>query len=405
MNILDSLQMAIATLKTDKLRSLLTALGLIIGNTSVILLVGVGEGTKKLATEELESFGPNMLYVIPERGNVRQSKGMPKTLVLADAEAIATQVPAVTAVAPQIKNQQLINFQNLSLETSIVGTTPEFLAVRNFQIATGEFIAENHLQRRSLVIVLGADLAKKLFPHQNAIGKRVRLKNNSFEVIGIMAAKGSLLESNQDNAAFIPITTMATKIVGNTSPYGTEVSAITFTAKNKDSVRAAEFQVSNLLRLRHRISDRNDFAIHSQEKFLQTSNLVTLGLTASLVAIASTSLLVSGIGIMNVMLMSVKARTAEIGLRKAVGASAGDILTQFLIETAILALAGGILGTIAGAGCVTIVTFITPLEASVAPLAVVLAIANSCGIGICFGVIPARQAAKLDPIVSLRHAI
>lgn len=405
MYILDTLQMAIATLKADKTRSLLTALGLIIGNTSVILLVGIGEGAKQLATEELESFGPNMLYVIPERGNVRQTKGMPKTLVLADAEAIATQVPAVAAVAPQIKNKQLINYRNHSLETSIVGTTPEFLAVRNFQVATGKFFTAKHLQRRDLVIVLGADLATKLFPHQSAVGKRVRIKNNSFEVIGIMAAKGSLLESNQDNAAFIPITTMATKIVGNTSPYGTELSSITFTAISKDSVRAAEFQVGNLLRLRHRIRDRDDFAIHSQEKFLQTSNLVSLGLTASLVAIASTSLLVSGIGIMNVMLLSVKTRTAEIGLRKAVGASAGDILTQFLIETSILALAGGIIGTGVGAGCVTIVTLLTPMQASVAPLAVGLAIANSCGIGFCFGVIPARQAARLDPIVSLRHGI
>lgn len=405
MNILDSMRMAIATLKADKLRSLLTTLGLIIGNTSVILLVGVGEGAKQLATEELESFGPNMLYVIPEQGNVRRTKGKPKTLVLADAEAIATQVPSVSAVAPQIKNKELINHRDLSIEASIVGTTPEFLAVRNFQVATGEFLNDSHLKRNNLVIVLGADLAAQLFPHERAIGKKVRIKNNSFEVIGIMAAKGSLLESNQDEAAFIPATTMAVKIVGNTSPFGTEVSSITFTAKDKASVRAAEFQVGNLLRLRHKIIDRDDFAIHSQEKFLQTSNLVTLGLTASLVAIASTSLIVSGIGIMNVMLMSVKARTAEIGLRKAVGASSSDILTQFLIETSILSLAGGIIGTLIGASGIVMITLLTPLQASVAPLAVVLAIANSCGIGFCFGVIPAKQAAKLDPIVSLRQGI
>lgn len=405
MKIIDSFKMAIATIKADKMRSLLTTLGLVIGNTSVILLVGVGEGAKQLASEELESFGPNMLYVIPEKGNIRKAKGLAKTLVLADAEAIAQQVPSVSAVAPQIKSQELINHGNKSIETSLVGTTPEFLAVRNFQVARGSFFSSYHLQRSSSVIVLGSDLADKLFPYQNPLGQKIRIKNNSFKVIGIMAAKGSLLESNQDEAAFIPITSMAKKVVGQTSPYGTEVSSITFTAKDKKSIRAAEFQVTNLLRLRHQIIERDDFVIHSQEKFLQTSNLVTLGLTAALVAIAATSLIVSGIGIMNVMLMSVKARTAEIGLRKAVGASANDILIQFLIETSILSLIGGIVGTAVGAGCVGIITLSTPLQASVAPLTIVLAIANSCGIGLGFGVIPARQAAKLDPIVSLRNAI
>ncbi len=198
---------------------------------------------------------------------------------------------------------------------------------------------------------------------------------------------------------------MAKKIVGDTSPYGTEVSSITFTARDKNSVRAAEFQVGNLLRLRHKITSQDDFVIHTQQKFLQTSNLVSLGLTASLVAIAGTSLVVSGIGIMNVMLMSVKTRIGEIGLRKAVGASAKDILTQFLIETSILSLAGGIIGTAIGTGGVILITLLTPLQASVTPFAVVLAIANSGGIGLCFGVIPAIQAAKLDAIISLRNAI
>ncbi len=277
--------------------------------------------------------------------------------------------------------------------------------MRNFQVATGEFFNAYDIKRSHSVVVLGADIADKLFPYSSPIGKKVRIKNSSFKVIGVMASKGSLLESNQDEAVFIPVTTMAKKVVGNNSPYGTEVSSITFTAKDKDSVRAAEFQVANLLRLRHKISNQDDFTIHSQEKFLQTSNLVSLGLTVSLVAIASTSLIVSGIGIMNVMLMSVKARTAEIGLRKAVGASANDILTQFLIETSILSLAGGIVGTVLGAGGIMLITLLTPLQATVAPVVVILAIANSCGIGFCFGVIPARQAAKLDPIVSLRNAI
>ena len=399
----DGIQTATNALKADKLRSLLTTMGLIIGNTSVILLVGIGEGAKQLATEELESFGPNMLYVIPDKGNVRETQGKPKTLVLEDAKAIAEQVPSVSAVAPQIKAKKLINHGNLSLEVNLVGTTPEFLSVRNFQVAKGSFFNAQQIQRHDLAVVLGADLAKKLFPQENPIGKKIRLKNSRFRVIGVMAAKGSLLESNQDESAFIPITTMAKKVVGYTSPYGVEVSSITFTAKDQDSVRAAEFQVTNLLRLRHKITDQDDFAIHTQEKFLQTSNLVSFGLTTALVAIAGVSLIVSGIGIMNVMVMSVKARTAEIGLRKAVGASARDILTQFLIETALLSLMGGIIGTAIGAGGVMLITLSTPLQASVAPIAVFIAIANSCGIGLCFGVIPAQRAAKLQPMVALRN--
>ncbi|MDJ0746205.1 MAG: ABC transporter permease [Xenococcaceae cyanobacterium MO_167.B27] len=401
----DGIQTATNALKADKLRSLLTTMGLIIGNTSVILLVGIGEGAKQLATEELESFGPNMLYVIPDKGNVRETQGKPKTLVLEDAKAIAEQVPSVSAVAPQIKAKELINHGNLSLEVNLVGTTPEFLSVRNFQVAKGSFFNAQQVQRHDLAVVLGADLAKKLFPQENPIGKKIRLKNSRFRVIGVMAPKGSLLESNQDESAFIPITTMAKKVVGYTSPYGVEVSSITFTAKDQDSVRAAEFQVTNLLRLRHKITDQDDFAIHTQEKFLQTSNLVSFGLTTALVAIAGVSLIVSGIGIMNVMVMSVKARTAEIGLRKAVGASARDILTQFLIETALLSLMGGIIGTAIGAGGVMLITLSTPLQASVAPIAVFIAIANSCGIGLCFGVIPAQRAAKLDPMVALRNLI
>ena len=399
----DGIKTATNSLKADKLRSILTTISLIIGNTSVILLVGIGEGAKQLATEELESFGHNMLYVIPNKGNVRETKGKRKTLVLADADAIAKQVPSVSAVAPQIKAKELINYGNLSLEVNLVGTTPEFLAVRNFPVGQGSFFHQQHIQRHDLVVVIGADLAKKLFPQQNPLGKKIRLKNTRLKVIGVMAPKGSLLESNQDESAFIPVTTMAKKIVGNTSPYGVEVSAITFTAKDKDSIGAAEFQVRNLLRLRHKITEGNDFTIHTQEKFLQTSNLVSLGLTTSLVAIAAVSLVVSGIGIMNVMVMSVKARTAEIGLRKAVGASARDILTQFLIETILLSLLGGVIGAGIGIGGVMLVTLTTPLQASVAPIAVAIAIVNSCGIGLCFGVIPAKKAAQLDPMVALRN--
>ncbi len=400
------LKIASKMLLANKLHSSLTILGLIIGNASVIAMVGVGEGAQRLATEELESFGPNMLYIIPDNRNIQQTKsGQPQTLVLEDAIAIANQVPSVAAVAPQIRHQKLITQGNKNINSQIVGTTPEFPGVRNFEIAAGgTFFDERDLQLNRQVVVLGSKLSQRLFQYENPIGKSVRIQNSSFQVIGVMQPKGSLMESNQDETAFIPITTMATKIVGDTSPFGTKVSVIAFTAKDKKSVRAAQFQVSNLLRLRHKITDSDDFVIHSQEKFLKTSNLITTGLKITLVAISGISLLVGGIGIMNIMLMSVKARTSEIGLRKAVGACQEDILLQFLIESVILSFAGGLIGTVIGASGVLLIGIFSPLSTGVSAVAVTLALGVSGGIGLFFGVVPARQAAKLDPIVALRSA-
>ena len=399
-------RMASKMLLANKLHSSLTILGLMIGNASVIAMVGVGEGAQKLATSELESFGPNMLYIIPDNRNVRRATlGQPRTLVLSDAEAIATQVPSVKAVAPQIRKKELITYTNKNINAQLVGTTPEFPLVRNFNMAAGgKFFTDNDLTRSNRVVVLGPELAKRLFEQQNPIGKKVRIKSVSFQVIGVMQPKGSLMESNQDEAAFIPLTTMVNRLVGQTSPYGIEVSVIAFSAKDKDSVRAAQFQVSNLLRLRHKITDTDDFIIHSQKKFLQTSNLVATALTITLAAIAGISLLVAGISIMNIMLMSVKARTSEIGLRKAVGACQRDILIQFLIEAVILSVAGGLIGTIVGASGVLLIGAVTPLNTSVSAIAVTLAVGVSGGIGLFFGVVPARQAAKLDPIVALRSS-
>ena len=393
-------------LLANKLHSSLTILGLIIGNASVIAMVGVGAGAQKLAISELESFGPNMLYVIPDNRNLqRATLGQPRTLVLSDAEAIATQVPSIKAVAAQIRKKEFINYSNKNIKAQLVGTSPEFLVVRNFQVAAGgNFFTAQDLTRSNQVVVIGPELAKRLFEQQNPLGKKVRIKGVSFQVIGVMEPKGSLMESNQDEAAFIPLTTMVNRIVGQTSPYGIEVSTIAFSAKDKNSVRAAQFQVTNLLRLRHKITDTDDFIIHSQKKFLQTSNLVATALTITLAAIASISLLVAGIGIMNIMLMSVKARTSEIGLRKAVGACQQDILIQFLIEAVILSVAGSFIGTIIGASGVLLIGAVTPLNTGVSALTITLTLGVSGSIGLFFGVVPARQAAKLDPIVALRSS-
>lgn len=401
----ESIRMATKTLWSNKLRSSLTMLGIIIGNASVIGMVGIGQGAQRLAAEQFESLGPNTLFVVPGSQEARNTSfDLPRTLVYADAIAIAEQVPSVAAVAPQININQVITYRGQNTNDPVMGVTPEFLSVRSFDVATGRFISDLDLERNNRVVVIGPDLATRLFRGENPIGKQIRIRNVSFEVIGILEPKGAFLGSEQDNRAYIPLTTMASQLVGNTSPYGIEVTFISVQAKDTDSMSAAEFQIANLLRLRHKITGEDDFAVRSQEDILNIVGTVTGGLTLMLAAIAAISLLVGGIGVMNIMLVSVTERTQEIGLRKAIGAREGDILAQFLIEAIILSATGGVLGTGLGIATVTAVAIASPLEAGVSVAAVILSVSVSGGIGLAFGVIPARRAAKLDPIVALRSA-
>ncbi|NJO93822.1 MAG: ABC transporter permease, partial [Hydrococcus sp. RM1_1_31] len=254
MNIFESLKMASSTLVSNKLRSSLTMLGIVIGNASVIATIGIGQGAQKLAEEQFEALGPNVMFVVPGSEESRRTQfDMPKTLVLEDARAIAAQVPTISEVAPQINQTAVITYRDRNVNESVIGTTPEFLKVRSFAIDKGRFINQIDLKRNTRVVVLGAELAEKFFPNQNPIGKQLRIKNTNFETVGVLKAKGSFLGDNQDKKAFIPLTTMANRIVGQTSPYGLEVSWINVTAKNEASIRAAKFQIENLLRLRHKI--------------------------------------------------------------------------------------------------------------------------------------------------------
>lgn len=403
MQLVETVRMATATLTANKLRSSLTMLGIIIGNASVIAMVGVGQGAQKLAQNQFESLGPNTLFITPGSREERQTTfDLPKTLVYEDAKAIAEQVPSIEGVAPQISNNQVITYRDKNTNNSVIGTTPEFLSVRNFQVAEGRFIRDFDLSKNSRVIVLGSEIANRFFNLETPIGKQIRIKNSSFKVIGVMEPKGSFLGNNQDNVVYIPLTTMANQIVGNRSVYGMDLTFISVSAKNADSIRAAQFQIENLLRLRHNIVGENDFTIQTQQDIISLVGTVTGGLTAMLAAIAGISLLVGGIGVMNIMLVSVSERTQEIGLRKAIGAREKDILTQFLIEATVLAVLGGFFGTLIGGGIVILAGTITPLPATISVSAVIIAVTVSGGIGLTFGVIPARQAAKLDPIIALR---
>jgi putative ABC transport system permease protein len=399
----ESLKMATSTLLANKLRSSLTMLGIIIGNASVIAMVGIGQGTQKLAEEQFKSLGPNTLFILAGGPNSQQNRlGLPRTLVNADAQAIARQVPSVAAVSPQLQSSQPINYENKNSTSQVIGTTPSFLTVRSFEVTRGRFFSDKDGKNGSQVVVLGPDLAEKLFEGREPVGSKIRIKNTSFEVIGIMGAKGSSFGSNQDDAAYVPLTTMSRRLIGRSSPFGQEVSYISVAAKDADSIGAAEFQITNLLRRRHKIVNDDDFTVRNQKDALQIVGTITGALTLLLGAIAGISLLVGGIGVMNIMLVSVTERTQEIGLRKAIGATQGDIQGQFIIESVILSAAGGVVGTLIGVGAVLFVGAVTPLPAVVAPASIVLAVTVSGAIGLFFGVVPAKRAAKLDPIVALR---
>lgn len=405
MDIFESVNMAVKTLTANKLRSALTMLGIIIGNASVIAMVGVGQGAQRYAAEQFESLGPNVLFIIPG-GEESQGRSLDvdRPLTLEDAEAIDEQVPTVSEVAPQLQSQQPVTAGNRRISTLVMGTNPDFTIVRDFDVERGRFFTELDLQRNTRVVVLGSDVARRLFNNANPISQQVRIRNISFEVIGVMESKGAFLGNNQDDAVYIPITTMSSRITGSSSPYGTEISFISVTARDENSINAAQFQIRNLLRLQHKVVNEDDFTIRTQKDALEIVGNVTGALTLMLAAIAGISLLVGGIGIMNIMLVSVRERTQEIGLRKAIGASQSDILLQFMIEAIILSAIGGIIGTGIGVAGVSAISAVTPLKAGVSSTAIVLAVGVSGGIGLFFGVFPARQAAKLDPIVALRSA-
>ena len=399
----ETVGMALNTLRANRLRSLLTMLGIVIGNASVITLVGVGKGAQNLAEGQLNTLGANVLFVVPGNNDSRrQGIDFPKTLVLEDAEAIAEQVPSVRRVVPQITLSAVLQAGSKSASTSVSGVTPDFISVRRFDVAQGRFLDRRDLEGARNVVVIGPDLREKLLPVGSAIGRNLRIRDQSFEVIGVMATKGAVFGQNQDEAAYIPLTTMVSRLSGRDPTYGVSLNFISVEARDEASTGAAKFQITNLLRQRHNILREDDFAVRSQKDALSIVGTITGGLTLMLAAIGAISLLVGGIGIMNIMLVSVSERTSEIGLRKAIGARSSDVLSQFLVEALVLSSLGGVIGSALGLSAVAAVAALTPLPAAIGGGSVLITVGLSGSIGLIFGVLPARRAARLDPITALR---
>ena len=416
MNLAQSIRLALRGLSANKLRAGLTMLGIIIGVGAVIALLSAGEGAQAVITEQIQGIGSNLIFVIPGQITQVGGQGGPTVrrttpLTLEDAEAMANPLsnPSVLAVAPEIDRNAEVTYAGESTFSLIVGTTPEYSFVRNAVPIVGDFITAQHVNGTSRVAVLGYQVAEALFPQGDAIDATIRINRVPFRVLGVLEEKGGGGfggGGGQDNIVIIPISTGQLRLFGGryATSRGTRVDAIYVSAVDENSVDSAIEEITQLLRDRHDIQfGEDDFTVASQTDILGVLGQITNVLTIFLGSIAGISLLVGGIGIMNIMLVSVTERTREIGIRKAVGAKRSDILSQFLVESIILSVLGGAIGIGLGAVIAAIINSLDAFTTVVSPNAVLLAVGFSVAVGLFFGIYPATRAARLNPIDALRY--
>lgn len=403
----DILAMAWSALQAYRLRTALTMLGVVIGIASVILVTAVGQGVQVATQRQIQNLGTNLLQVqagAPQVRGISQGAGMATTLTLEDAEAVATQVPSVARVAPYLTRQRQVTYGTQNTLTLVNGVDDNFWAVRQFQVASGRVFTPMELDTAQSLVVLGATVARDLFGNASPVGQRVRIQGALYEVIGVMAPKGSTGGFDQDDQVFIPLKNMAGRIVGQNALQGVALSGFWVQVPSAEEMEAAQFQITNLLRIRHNIypPQPDDFRINNQSDIINAFTAITGLLTVMVGAIAAISLVVGGIGIANIMLVSVVERTREIGIRKAVGATGAAILQQFLTEAVLVSLAGGGIGVALGLGLAWGAAQLLQIPLVLAPWAIGAALLLSAGVGLVAGVAPAQQAARLDPIVALR---
>jgi putative ABC transport system permease protein len=413
MNLAESVRIALRSLAANKMRSGLTMLGIIIGVAAVIALMGVGRGASAAIDSQINSMGTNLLFVSPgstSESGVRTAQGSAQTLTYEDAMALADpeNLPALAAVAAQVQVFGQVVYLGNNVNTPVLGVTANYGDVRNQTVDQGEFIGEANVSSKSSVVVLGANVASTLFPDgQDPVGQTVRINNIPFKVIGVLAAKGGSGMGNQDDQVIVPITTAMARLSRNRTGSGNVISQISVQVVDPGQIDAAVEQIGAVLRDRHNIRYEDDFTILSQEDMLESATEITDILTLFLGGVAGISLLVGGIGIMNIMLVSVTERTREIGIRKAVGATRKNVLAQFLTEATILSVVGGLIGVAVGAGIASLISGLSvgsmTLQPVIAPDSILLATLFSLAVGLFFGIYPAYRAAGLDPIDALRY--
>ena len=409
MSVWQSVRIAVRSLRVNKLRSALTMLGIIIGVSAVIAMVGVGAGAQARVAEQIQSLGSNLIIALSgsaTAGGIRLGTGSQLTISEDDANAIAREIPSVQVAASSVRGSAQVVYGNLNWSTVLQGVTPVYFEARDWPVVDGRQISAEDVDGATKVALVGQTTALNLFGEAESVGQIIRIKKVPFTVIGMLDRKGqSSWGQDQDDVILIPISTAKKKVLGTSQANPRAVGSISIKIRAGEDMAEAESQIRALLRQRHRLQpfQDDDFWLRNLSEVLQTQEESSKVMTYLLAAIASVSLLVGGIGIMNIMLVSVTERTREIGLRMAVGARRRHILLQFLIEAVTLSLIGGIVGIAFGLGGSRAISYFAEWRTLVAPGAIVLAFGFAAGIGIFFGFYPARKASRLDPIEALRY--
>ena len=398
----ESIRIALAGLRANKLRAMLTMLGIIIGVGAVIAMVSIGMGVRDKVESSIAGLGSNLLIITPgtaSAGGSRQAAGSGITLNAKDAMAIQ-EVAGVNLVAPAVSRQYQAVFGNQNWTTSVQGTTPDILGVRSYNVQEGAFFTNQDLETRARVAVLGKTVADNLFAGINPVGQTIRINKAPFRVVGVLEGKGESMGGNQDDMIIVPLTTAQERLLGISY-----VQTINVQATGTDAINQAQEDITMLLRMRHKLplTTPDDFKVQNMVAVMATADATTGMITLLLGVVAALSLLVGGIGIMNIMLVSVTERTREIGIRKALGAGYYNILLQFLIEAVVISVAGGFLGIVLGILSSYGISTLAGWKTIISSLAIVIAFGFSVIIGLFFGIYPARKAALLDPIDALRY--